>query len=130
MGLLDFLEDDEDSFKPAPSDKRLAPRWKVSVSAKIKFEGNSGYSACEIRDLNLKGFSMLADKKLLKKRMGAKLYFNEKYSFKVEMIILWRKAADNKYLYGIKFNKILDSDRARILQMMNEDFPPSVWKSL
>lgn len=130
MGLLDFFPEDEKAVKPVNSDKRLTPRWKISVPAKIKLEGNNGYSPCEIKDLNLKGFSLLIEKKILKKRIGARLYFNEKYDFKIEVIILWSKMMGSKHLYGMKFNKIFDSDRALILQMMNENFPPHVWKGV
>jgi len=130
MGLLDFLKDDEDIANPQRSDKRRAPRWNVSVPAKIKFDGNNGYTDCEIRDLNLKGFSLLVPKKIIKKRIGSKLCFSEKYAFKIETRILWSKVVDNKYAYGMEFTKILDSDRGRILQMMKEDFPANVWKSL
>lgn len=130
MGLFNFFQENEDQFKLKSGDKRLTPRWKVFAPAKIKLEGCDGYLACEIRDLNLKGFSLVITKKILKKRLAAKLNFNEKYSFKVEVVVLWRKAADNKYIYGMKFNQIADSDRGRILQMMKEDFPPDVWKSL
>jgi PilZ domain len=130
MGLFSFTEDNQGSIKQASSEKRLAPRWKVSVPAKIKLEGFDGNLDCEIRDLNLKGFSLAITKKILKKRVGAKLCFNEKFSFKIEVMVLWGKAVNNKYVYGMKFTRILDSDRERILQMMNENFPPSAWKSL
>lgn len=130
MGLFSFPKDNEDPIKQTSGEKRLAPRWKVSTPAKIKLEGFNSYLDCEVRDLNLKGFSLVITKKILKKRVGAKLYFNEKFSFKIETMILWNKAVDNKYVYGMKFTKILDSDRGRILQMINEDFPANVWKNL
>lgn len=130
MELFDyFFPEKEDASKPESRDKRLTPRWNVSASAKIKLEVSGGYTACEIRDFNLRGFSMVITKKIIKKRISAKLYFNEKYSFKIEAMILWAKALGNKYIYGMKFTRILDADRARILQMMKEDFPENVWKS-
>lgn len=100
------------------------------MPAKIKLEGFNSYLDCEVRDLNLKGFSLVIAKKILKKRTGAKLCFNKKFSFNIETLVLWSKAADNKYVYGMKFTRILDADRERILQMMNEDFPANVWKNL
>ncbi|MDD5116595.1 MAG: PilZ domain-containing protein [Candidatus Omnitrophica bacterium] len=130
MGLLDFFREEEEKFDFRGSNKRLAPRWTVAVPAKIKFAGNSGYSPCEVRDLNLKGFSLFVSKKILKKRLPVRLYFSEKYSFKVEITILWSKPGNGKYLYGVKFSKIIDSDRERLLNMMNEDFPPHVWKGV
>jgi hypothetical protein len=130
MGWLDFFKEDDEVIKQASSDKRLAPRWKVSVPARIKLEGFDSYLDCEIRDLNLKGFSLVISKKIIKKRLDAKLIFNEKYSFKIEVLVLWSRAENNKYIYGLKFNKILDADRGRILQMVKENFPPGVWKSL
>ncbi|MBU0547728.1 MAG: PilZ domain-containing protein [Candidatus Omnitrophica bacterium] len=130
MGLFSFPKDNQDLIKQTSGDKRLVPRWKISVPAKIKLEGFNSYLDCEVRDLNLKGFSLVIAKKILKKRTGAKLCFNKKFSFNIETLVLWSKAADNKYVYGMKFTRILDADRERILQMMNEDFPANVWKNL
>ncbi len=130
MGLFSFFEDDEEQFKLTPSDKRLAPRWKVSAPAKIKLEGFDSYLDCEVRDLNLKGFSLVLSKKIIKQRLDAKLIFNEKYSFKLEVMVLWSKAENNKYVYGMKYTKIADSDRGLILQMMKENYPPDIWKSI
>jgi len=130
MGLFSFFQEDEDQFKLTSSDKRLAPRWKVSAPAKIKLEGFEGDLDCEIRDLNLKGFSLVISKKIIKQRLAAKLDFNEKYSFKIEVLVLWSKAENNKYVYGMKYTKIADSDRELILQMMKENYPPNLWRSL
>ena len=130
MGLFSFFQEDEEQFKLTPSDKRLAPRWKVSAPAKIKLECFDSYLDCEIRDLNLKGFSLVISKKIIKKRLAAKLNFSEKYSFKLEVMVLWSKSENNKYVYGMKYTKIADSDRGLILQMMKENYPPSLWRSL
>jgi len=128
MGLFSFPKDNKDSIKQASGEKRLAPRWKVSTPAKIKLEGSNGYLDCEVRDLNLKGFSLVIAKKILKQHVSAKLYFNDKFSFNIETTVLWNASADNKYVYGMKFTKILDLDREKILKMMKEYFPNNIWK--
>jgi len=127
MGLFNFFFGKKDDADPAPSDKRDIPRWEISLPAKIKFEGFDDELECEVRDLNLKGFSLVSSKKIPKEQVGAKLHFNEGPSFNVEMLILWEKEADSKYLYGIKFTKLSGPDREKICQVMKDYFSANIW---
>ncbi len=127
MGLFDFFFGKKDNIDPAPSDKRDIPRWEVSLPAKIKFEGFEDEIECEVRDLNLKGFYLVAGKQIPKEQAVAWLRFNQGPSFKIEMLILWEKEADGKYLYGVKFTKLSGPDRENICQVMKDYFSANIW---
>ena len=123
MGLFSFFQKKkEPPPKPAFVEKRLLPRWNIQASAKIKWQGAKDYVACEVRDLNMRGFCLALPEKLAEYNTRAELYFNEKYFFDIEISVTWHKEAQGKQVYGIKFLKVRDSDREKIYQMMKENF--------
>jgi hypothetical protein len=123
MGLFNFFQKKK-ALPPKPGfvEKRLLPRWKITAPAKIKWQGSGDYVACEVRDLNMRGFCLVVAEKIFKYNARAELYFNEKYFFDVEVSVTWHKEAEAKQIYGIKFLKVRDSDREKIYQMMKENF--------
>ncbi|HNW38971.1 MAG TPA: PilZ domain-containing protein [Candidatus Omnitrophota bacterium] len=123
MGLFSFFQKKKElPPKSAFTEKRLLPRWKITAQAKIKWPGALDYVACEVRDLNMRGFCLVVKDKIPKYDTQVELYFNDKYFFNVEISVTWHKEADGKQIYGIKFLRVRDSDREKIYQMMKENF--------
>jgi hypothetical protein len=124
MGLFDFFRKKKVPVPPpAFIEKRLLPRWKIYAGAKIKLQGASDYLACEVRDLNMRGFSLALAEELPPQTSRAELYFNDKYFFDIEIALTWHKQIGAKQVYGARFVKVRDSDREKIYQMMKENFP-------
>jgi hypothetical protein len=131
MGLFSFFKKKKDlPLKPPFVEKRLLPRWKIASPAKIKWLGSNDYLACEVKDLNMKGFCLAMLEKIPEANASAELYFNEKYSFDIEISITWHKEVDGKQVYGVKFLKVRDADKEKIYQMMKENFPGCFGKLL
>ena len=123
MGLFNFFKKKKDlPQKSVLAEARILPRWKITSPAKIKWHDSKDYLACEVRDLNMRGFSLGLAEKIPENDARVELYFNEKYFFNIEISITWHKEVDGKQIYGIKFLKVRDSDREKIYQMMKENF--------
>lgn len=123
MGLFNFFQKKKEPLpQPAFVEKRLLPRWKIQAPAKIKWPGAKDYVACEVRDLNMRGFCLVLPDKIVDYNTRAELYFNEKYFFDIEITVTWHTEAEGKQVYGVKFLKVRDSDREKIYQMMKENF--------
>lgn len=123
MVLFSFFRKKKDlPLKPGLVEKRLLPRWKIASPAKIKWQGSKDYVACEVRDLNMKGFCLAMTEKITEANNLAELYFNEKYFFEIEISVIWHKEVDGKQIYGIRLLKVRDYDREKIYQMMKENF--------
>jgi hypothetical protein len=123
MGLFSFLQKKKDlPPKPAFVEKRLLPRWKIAAPAKIKWHGSKDYLTCEVRDLNMKGFSLAMTEKIPEVNARVELYFNEKHFFDIEISVTWHREVKAKQIYGIRFSKIRYSDKEKIYQMMKENF--------
>jgi len=121
MGIFSFFKKKE-PVKESPKEKRLMPRWKLSAPAKIKWFTEPDYSPCEVKDLNMRGCSLLLTRKIPEGCAGLSLYFNEKYFFDIEIAIVWQKEMDNKIVYGIRFTKFRDVDKEKLYKMIREDF--------
>ena len=131
MGLFSFFKKKEVlPPKPAFVEKRLLPRWKIAAPAKIKWQGAQDYLACEVKDLNMRGFCLVIPEKITEANVRAELYFNDKYFFDIEIVVTWHKEADGKQIYGLRFIKVRDSDREKIYQMMKENFASCFGKYL
>ena len=123
MVLFGFFQKKKDlPPEPALVEKRLLPRWKIAAPAKIKWQGSKDYVACEVRDLNMRGFSLAMTEKIPEYNARAELYFNDKYFFDIEISITWHKEVEAKQIYGIRFLKVRDADREKIYQTMKENF--------
>ncbi|MFH0918541.1 MAG: PilZ domain-containing protein [Candidatus Omnitrophota bacterium] len=124
MGLFSFFK--KKKVLPSPPafvEKRLLPRWKIACAAKIKWQGATDYVACEVKDLNMRGFSLAMSEKIPEASVRVELYFNDKYFFDIEIAVTWHKVVQEKQVYGVRFLKVRDSDREKIYQMMKENFP-------
>ena len=131
MGLFDFFKKKKPvSPKPAFVEQRFLPRWDIYAKAKLRLEGQSEYTDCEVKNLNLKGLSMAIAQLLPQECTRATLYFNENYFFDIDMAVVWHKQADGKQIYGLKFTRVRDADREKFVRMMRQDFPRYFEKKL
>lgn len=127
MGIFNFFRKKAEPPEPAaPKENRALPRWKISAPAKIKWLDKTDYLACEVKDLNMKGLSLVVTEKIPEGCTHAELYFNEKYFFDIEISIIWHKEADCKQIYGIRFTRVRDADKEKIFQMMKENYHNSL----
>lgn len=127
MGLFGFFKKkqiQEESFK----EQRMLPRWAISAKAKIKYDSSDEYIDCHVRNLNMRGFSVIMTQKIPPDCNHFTLYFNENFFFTVDIVILWHKETEGKYTYGIKFSRIRDSDREKMYKMMRQDFAEHIEK--
>ncbi len=108
-----------DAFK----ERRSLPRWPVTALAKIRCEGQGEYVDCEIKDLNMRGFSVTIRTQLPQDCRNMILYFNENFFFTIDVTVVWQKEIQGKHVYGLKFTRIRDSDKEKMYQMMRKDFP-------
>jgi hypothetical protein len=123
MGIFNHFQKKTAPIQQGFKEKRQVPRWKISTPAKIKLIGCNDYLACEIKDLNLKGFCLLTSEKIPEECAGFELYFNDNYLFGIGITISWYKEMGKNHIYGMKFTKLRDQDKERIFQMMQERFP-------
>jgi hypothetical protein len=130
MGLFGFFRRKKEPSEQAFRERRLLPRWGICAPAKIKWKDSNAYVACEVRDLNMKGFSLAMAEKIPDGCSGVQLYFNEKFFFDIEVAVVWHKEENNKHLYGMKFTRLRDSDKEKLFVMMKENFPGYLWKNL
>jgi c-di-GMP-binding flagellar brake protein YcgR len=132
MGIFDFLKKKKSvsSDKPAFVEQRFLPRWDIYTKAKLRCEGQREYIECEVKDLNLKGFSVVIPQALSRECMRATLYFNENYFFDIDLAVVWHKESEGKQVYGIRFTRIRDTDREKLIRMMRQNFPRYFEKNL
>lgn len=129
MGLFSFFKKKKDiPQEPAFVERRFLPRWKIVAPAKIKWPGSSDYLACEVMDLNLRGFALAMAEKIPSTNLNIQLYFNDIYFFDIEISITWHKEVEGKQIYGATFLKIRDLDKEKICQMMKNNFPSYLGK--
>lgn len=129
MGLFNFFKKKDASPKDIPfSEQRMLPRWKISTPAKIKWQDTKDYLPCEVRDLNMRGVSLMLAEKISANEVSFELYFNDKYFFHIEASVAWYQGVGGKHIYGLRFIRLRDTDREKIYQMMRDNFPKYLWK--
>lgn len=131
MGLFSFFRKKKEPSEQVFTERRLLPRWGIRAPVKIKWKDSDAYLACEVRDLNMKGLSLVMAEKIPEGYTAAQLYFNEKYFFDIEMAVVWhKKEENNKHVYGMRFTRLRDQDKEKLFAMMKENFSGYLWKNL
>jgi hypothetical protein len=97
-------------------ERRQLPRWQVKREAKVWLPEVQEFSQCIIEDLNLKGMCVSFNKRLPQDRsVNMSLSFEGKYEFiKLEVNLPWIKEVHGRYVYGMSFNTIMDSDKDKV----------------
>lgn len=123
MGLFNIFQKKTAPIQQGFKEKRQVPRWKISAPAKIRLTCNDDYLACEIKDLNLRGFCLVIPERIPEGCAGLELCFNDDYAFGIGITVNWHEKIDGKHTYGMRFTKLRDQDKERIFRMMQERFP-------
>lgn len=121
--MFDFLMNKKEEENSAFKEQRSIPRWEISAKAKIKWDEVLGFVECEVKNLNMKGFSVIAAGKIPQECQQITVFFNENFFFTVDVRIVWSHELENKSVYGMQFVKIRDDDKEKIYQMMQTNFP-------
>lgn len=123
MGLFGFFNKKKKQPSFEPSERRLIPRWKINTAAKISWDKGVTFVACDITDLNLKGFGLTLTKNLPDILSELVISVHERFVFHADVSVIWHKEKGGRQAYGVKFTRIRDVDKEKIYQMICQDFP-------
>lgn len=103
-------------------ERRQLPRWKIKKETKVWMQGEpSNARHCIIEDMHLKGMCVSFNEQL-PQQQSVRMSFALSDNFdliKIEAEIPWAKEDQGRYVYGMFFNKIIDSDKDRIYQYIS-----------
>jgi len=102
-------------------EQRRLPRWRMNSLMKVSFQDRYEFKDTVVEDMNLKGMCLSLPAMLPKNtpvRIELELLGRE--SVTVKALIPWIKERDGRYLHGLEFNQVVDSDRERIYQYIND----------
>ena len=102
-------------------ERRLLPRWQVNREAKVWLTQTQEFSQCIIEDINLKGMCASFNNRLPKEEplnMSLALEDNSN-PLRLEVNLPWVRETEGRYVYGMSFSKILDPDKDRIYEYIN-----------
>lgn len=131
MGLFNWFKKKQPLKQdPLAKERRLLPRWEISCSAQVKWEGQSEFIECEIRDLNFRGCRIVLAKPLGETCSKLTIRFSEDYIFDAEICILWQTVVGEKRIYGARFTRLRDQDKEKIYQFVFAHFPDQIEKHI
>ena len=102
-------------------ERRQLPRWEIKKEVKVLLPQSQGVGSCFIEDMHLKGMCVSFNKPLQLQnpmRMGFAIGNNSDF-IKIEANRTWMKEDRGRYVYGLIYSKIADSDKERIYQFIN-----------
>ncbi len=102
-------------------ERRQLPRWQVKRETKAWLPQMQEFSRCIIEDINLKGMRASFTQRLPQEQsVNMSLDLEDKCDFmKLEVSLPWVREDQGRYVYGMSFNKIKDSDKDRIYQYIS-----------
>ena len=111
--------------------RRIAGRWKICMQAKAQLEGSEGWRDCIIADINFKGMQIFLQEKLpADSYIRLKIMLSQDFVLAVEVWVAWSKTQEGRHSYGLVFSKIQDSDKERIYQFIQRNFPKQIYNRL
>lgn len=114
-------------------ERRQLPRWHVKKEARVWLPQKQEFSHCIIEDINMKGMCASFNNRLPQEEpLSMSLALEDNFDFmKIEVFLPWVKEEEGKYIYGMFFNKIVESDKDRVYQFINshcsEQFKDKWW---
>ncbi len=104
-------------------ERRQLPRWQVKKEVKVWLPQLQEFNHCIIEDINLKGICASFNKQLPKEQhMKMSLTLGDNFDFmKIEVHLPWAKEDQGRYVYGLSFSKIMDSDKDKIYQFISNN---------
>lgn len=109
-------------------EQRLLPRWQVGQRADITVEGREGTFLCQLEDINLKGLKISCAQELGAGGISLRLDLESALSLSIEALIVWRRIAEGRNIYGLYFTKIRDQDRERVYRFIQQKCSNQIYK--
>jgi len=102
-------------------ERRQLPRWEMKKEAKAWIPQTQGFTHCVVEDIHLKGMCVSFNKQLpLQKPLRMSFAIGDNFDLiKIEAQIPWAKQEGDRYVYGLSFAQIADSDKEKIYQYIN-----------
>jgi hypothetical protein len=122
FGLFGKRTPAKESFR----ERRVLPRWGVNISAHVQPQGSAQSFACELVNLNLRGFELSCATALPSDCTRIVLRLGEEYIFNLGVQIVWSTAPAKRFVYGVKITQIRDADKEKIFQYVSRNFPDQV----
>jgi hypothetical protein len=108
-------------------DKRNNARWVLAKKARIKMAHEETYTDCLIRDISLKGLSVVMPERLCRDEYAkVSIMLSDDLTLEVEVWVVWHKAVEGSALCGLYFSKIRDMDKEKIYQFVQKNYPQEV----
>jgi hypothetical protein len=105
-------------------DHRQVRRWQINWQAKIKLEGQEGFTNCAIYDISFKGIKVCLPYKLQTDTfLKLSVCVSEECVLaEVEAWVAWHKTIEGRNVYGLYFNKIKDVEKEKIYRFLRRNF--------
>ena len=102
------------------NERRQLPRWEVKKEIKVWIPMTQGFGHCVVEDMHLKGMRVSFNKPLPRQEsVGMSFAIGDGFDFiKIEAKIPWSKEDQGRYVYGLLFSKVDDSNKDRLSQYM------------
>jgi hypothetical protein len=102
-------------------DRRLIPRWEVNSPIAVRLKDGNAVEACRLEDMNLKGMRIsLADQLPEKRDLRLEVSLMNGFHMDVMASVRWREQSAGRYVYGLAFDGIRDTDRDGIYQYLHD----------
>ena len=101
-------------------EQRELPRWQINKKERVWMPQTQGFVRCIIEDMHLKGMRVSFNKPLPRQEsVGMSFAIGDGFDFiKIEAKIPWSKEDQGRYVYGLLFSKVDDSNKDRLSQYM------------
>lgn len=103
------------------NEQRRLPRWQIRERMNIRFQERYEFADGIVEDINMKGMCLALPARLpygREVRMGMRLSRREDITVHVQ--ISWIKEEGGRYLHGVEFKQILENDKRKISQYIND----------
>ena len=107
------------------NERRQLPRWQIKREAKVWLPQMQEFSHCIIENINFKGMCGSFNKRLPQEQsVNISLDLEDNSDvIKLEVDLLWAREDHGRYVYGMSFKNIRESDKDRIYQYTISHFP-------
>ena len=101
--------------------RRRSPRLEINQLAELRIGNNLKSIPCTVEDISAGGLCVSLNRSLFPE-VFSNVNFNlvDNFDFDVGATVAWQDNTEGKSTYGLRFDQIDDSSRARIAQYVGE----------
>lgn len=115
--------------------RRTSPRLAVNQLAELRIENNLRPIPCTVEDISASGMRVSLSRNLFPEVFSnVNFFLSDNFGFDVGATVAWQESVEGRNTYGLRFNRIDDSDRERISQFVgnlpSEEERNNWWKGL